>query len=66
MSKKPSPAFMKPREVPELHPATTLTSAVIRNAYVYEDRSAQQRVEEYGKITRQIFRELIVDERPTA
>lgn len=55
----PRQNVLRPGEVDELRPSTTITAATIRNAYVYDDRNSRRQIEEHGKLNRKILRELI-------
>jgi hypothetical protein len=48
-------------EGPTTTQVSTITARQVEKAYVYEDRRQQRRIEEHGKINRQVLRDLIRD-----
>ena len=46
-----------------LAPAQGITAQNIRLAYVYGSRDSQRRIEEYGKLNREILSNLLRDEK---
>jgi len=45
-------------EKPEVPQASTITSTTIVDAYVFQNRNAQRRIEWHGKINRETLRDL--------